>query len=150
MLVAAAGLAVLAATTKVGGHYPGIVGGLFPMSIGMGVTFVSLTLVATTNVEESRRRPRLGDLQHLAADRRRARPRGPLQHRQLEDLRASSAGIVGKPTFLDQQEALVSGFQTAFIVAAALVAAGTVAGGAAAAPPRRRPDRVGRHRAVAV
>ncbi len=36
-------------------------------------------------------------------------------------------GIGGKPSVLQQQEALVSGFQTAFIVAAALVAAGTVA-----------------------
>ena len=35
-------------------------------------------------------------------------------------------GIVGKPSVLEQQEALVSGFQTAFIVAAALVAAGTI------------------------
>jgi hypothetical protein len=35
-------------------------------------------------------------------------------------------GVVGKPSFLDQQEALVSGFQTAFVVAAALVAVGAL------------------------
>ncbi|HEY2055955.1 MAG TPA: MFS transporter [Solirubrobacterales bacterium] len=126
MLVAAAGLAVLAATTKVGGHYPGIVGGLFPMSIGMGVTFVSLTLVATTNVEERDAGLASGIFntsQQIG---------GALGLAVLSSIANSKTshflgGIVGKPSFLQQQEALVSGFQTAFIVAAALVAAGTVA-----------------------
>ena len=126
MLVAAAGLAVLAATTKVGGHYPGIVGGLFPMSIGMGVTFVSLTLVATTNVEERdaglasgifNTSQQIGGALGLAVLSSIA---------NSQDRPSFLGGIVGKPSFLDQQEALVSGFQTAFIVAAALVAAGTV------------------------
>jgi hypothetical protein len=117
---------VLAATTKVGGHYPGIVGGLFPMSIGMGVTFVSLTLVATTNVEESdaglasgifNTSQQIGGALGLAI-------LSSIANSKTSDF---LGGIVGKPSFLDQQEALVSGFQTAFIVAAGLVAAGTVA-----------------------
>ena len=125
MLVAAAGLAVLAATTKVGGHYPAIVGGLFPMSIGMGATFVSLTLVATTNVEERdaglasgifNTSQQIGGALGLAV-------LSSIANSKTSDF---LGGIVGKPSVLDQQEALVSGFQTAFIVAAALVAAGTV------------------------
>jgi hypothetical protein len=50
MTVAAIGLAILAATTKVDGSYLGILVGLAPMAIGMGCTFVPLTLVATTGL----------------------------------------------------------------------------------------------------
>jgi EmrB/QacA subfamily drug resistance transporter len=125
MLLAAVGLAVLAATTKVGGHYPGIVGGLFPMSLGMGVTFVSLTLVATTNVAESDAGLASGIFntsQQIG---------GALGLAVLSSIATSRTasflgGIAGKPSALQNQEALVSGFQTAFVVAAALVAAGTV------------------------
>jgi EmrB/QacA subfamily drug resistance transporter len=125
MLVAAAGLAVLAATTKVGGHYPGIVGGLFPMSIGMGVTFVSLTLVATTNVEESDAGLASGIFN---TSQQIGGALGLAILSSIATSRTSSflGGIAGKPSVLQSQEALVSGFQTAFIVAAALVTAGTV------------------------
>ena len=51
--VAALGLTILGITTQVDGNYLGVLGGLFPMAVGMGATFVSLTLVATTNVDES-------------------------------------------------------------------------------------------------
>jgi EmrB/QacA subfamily drug resistance transporter len=125
MLVAAAGLAILAATTKVGGHYPGIVGGLFPMSLGMGVTFVSLTLVATTNVEESDAGLASGIFN---TSQQIGGALGLAILSSIATSRTSSflGGIAGKPSVLQNQEALVSGFQTAFIVAAALVAAGTV------------------------
>jgi EmrB/QacA subfamily drug resistance transporter len=126
MLVAAAGLAVLAATTKVGGHYPGIVGGLFPMSIGMGVTFVSLTLVATTDVGESEAGLASGIFN---TSQQIGGALGLAILSSIATSRTSSflGGIAGKPSVLQNQEALVSGFQTAFIVAAALVAAGTLA-----------------------
>jgi EmrB/QacA subfamily drug resistance transporter len=125
MLVSAAGLAVLAATTKVGGHYSGIVGGLFPMSIGMGVTFVALTLVATTNVGESDAGLASGIFN---TSQQIGGALGLAVLSSIATSRTSSflGGITGKPSVLQQQEALVSGFQTAFIVAAALVAAGTV------------------------
>jgi EmrB/QacA subfamily drug resistance transporter len=128
MVVAAAGLAVLAATTKVGGHYPGVVGGLFPMSIGMGATFVSLTLVATTNVEERDAGLASGIFN---TSQQIGGALGLAVLSSIANSKTSSflGGVVGKPSFLDQQEALVSGFQTAFIVAAALVAAGALATG---------------------
>jgi EmrB/QacA subfamily drug resistance transporter len=125
MTVVAAGLGVLAATTEVGGHYPGVVGGLLPMSIGMGATFVSLTLVATTNVEERdaglasgifNTSQQIGGALGLAV-------LASIANSKTSDF---LGGIVGKPSLLDHQEALVSGFQTAFVVAAALVAVGTV------------------------
>jgi sugar phosphate permease len=43
---------MLGLTTEVDGSYLGVLSGLFPMALGMGATFVSLTLVATTNVQE--------------------------------------------------------------------------------------------------
>jgi MFS family permease len=125
MVVVAVGLGVLAATTKVGGHYLGVVGGLLPMSIGMGATFVSLTLVATTNVEERdaglasgifNTSQQIGGALGLAV-------LASIANSKSSDFLAS---IAGKPSFLDHQEALVSGFQTAFVVAAALVAGGTI------------------------
>jgi EmrB/QacA subfamily drug resistance transporter len=125
MTVVAAGLGVLAATTEVGGHYLGVLGGLLPMSIGMGATFVSLTLVATTNVEERdaglasgifNTSQQVGGALGLAV-------LASIANSKTSDF---LGGIVGKPSYLDHQEALVSGFQTAFVVAAALVAVGTV------------------------
>jgi EmrB/QacA subfamily drug resistance transporter len=125
MTVVAAGLGVLAATTEVGGHYLGVLGGLLPMSIGMGATFVSLTLVATTNVEERdaglasgifNTSQQVGGALGLAV-------LASIANSKTSDF---LGGIVGKPSYLDHQEALVAGFQTAFVVAAALVAVGTV------------------------
>ncbi len=125
MLVAAAGLGVLAATTQVGGHYAGVIGGLLPMSIGMGATFVSLTLVATTNVAESDAGLASGIFN---TSQQIGGALGLAVLSSIANSKTSSflAGVVGKPSFLDQQEALVAGFQTAFVVAAGLVALGTL------------------------
>ena len=56
--------------------------GLVMMSIGMGLTFVPVTLIATTEHRAGRRRARVGPLQHVAAGRRRARARDPLVDRR--------------------------------------------------------------------
>jgi len=50
MTVAALGLAVLSLTTKTDGTYLMLLAGLLPMSIGMGLTFVPMTLIATAGV----------------------------------------------------------------------------------------------------
>jgi EmrB/QacA subfamily drug resistance transporter len=123
MLVAGAGLGVLAATTEVGGSYLGVVGGLLPMSIGMGATFVSLTLVATTNVE--------ADDAGLASGIFNTSQQigGALGLAVLSSIASSRTssfltGLAGKPTALQAQEATVAGFKDAFVVAAVLVAVG--------------------------
>jgi EmrB/QacA subfamily drug resistance transporter len=125
LLVAAAGLAVLAATTSVDGTYLGVLAGLLPMSIGMGATFVSLTLVATTNVE--------ADDAGLASGifNTSQQVGGALGLAVLSTVandRTSSvlADLTGAPTAAQQQAALVDGYQLAFIVAAAMLAAGAV------------------------
>ena len=83
--LAAIGLAVLAATTSVDGTYLALLAAFAPLAIGMGLTFVPLTLVATTNVAKEDAGPRLRRVQHLAAGGRRARARGALDVRQRPD-----------------------------------------------------------------
>jgi MFS family permease len=125
MIVAATGLAVLAATTPVDGGYLGVLAGLLPMSIGMGATFVSLTLVATTGVEPDdaglasgvfNTSQQIGGALGLA-----------VLSTLANDRTASVLGdIVGRPSLAEQQGALVDGFQLAFIAAAALMGIGAV------------------------
>ena len=125
MVVAAFGLGVLALTTSVDGTYLGVIAGLLPMSIGMGATFVSLTLVATTGVET--------DDAGLASGifNTSQQVGGALGLAVLSTLANDrTAGILadltGAPTVAQQQSAIVEGFQLAFIAAAALMAVGAV------------------------
>jgi EmrB/QacA subfamily drug resistance transporter len=123
--LAAAGLLILALTTKVDGTYLGVLGGLFPMAVGMGVTFVSLTLVATTNVDGNdaglasgifNTSQQVGGALGLA-----------ILSTLANDRTASILGdLTGAPTEAQQQAALVEGFQLAFLVSAALLALGAV------------------------
>ena len=125
LTLAAVGLVVLAATTKVDGSYLGILFGLVPMSIGMGSTFVPLTLVATTGIEAEDAGLASGlfnTFQQVG---------GALGLAVLSSLAASRtssylSGLGGAPTPHDQQAALVEGFQLAFAVSAGLMIAGVV------------------------
>ena len=119
MTVAALGLCELAATTSVDGSYLGVLAGLLPMSIGIGATFVPLTLVATTNVAPDdaglasgvfNTSQQIGGALGLAI-------LSTLANDRTANLLAGGTG---------QQQALVEGFQLAFIVAAGLIAVGAV------------------------
>jgi EmrB/QacA subfamily drug resistance transporter len=117
--LAAAGLALLAATTEVGGDYLGVLGGLLAMAIGMGATFVPMTLVATTNVD--------ADDAGLASGifNTSQQVGGALGLAILSTLAAGrTSDLLASGT--SRPEALVEGFQLAFIVAAALLAIGAV------------------------
>ena len=59
--------------------------GLIPISIGMGLTFVPVTLLADERRVARGRRPRVGALQYLAAGGRRARARHPVHARGQPD-----------------------------------------------------------------
>ena len=147
LVVAAAGLAVLALTTSVDGTYLGVLAGLFPMSIGMGATFVSLTLVATTNVAADdaglasgifNTSQQVGGALGLA-----------ILSTLANDRTVNALGdLTGAPTQAQQQAALVEGYQLAFIVAAALIAAGAIL--MAALLRRRDVERIDAGDAVAV
>jgi EmrB/QacA subfamily drug resistance transporter len=125
MTVAAIGLIVLAATTKVDGTYLGILFGLVPLAIGMGCTFVPLTLVATTGIEAEDAGLASGlfnTFQQIG---------GALGLAVLSTLASDRTtsylgGLGHAPSAHDQSAALVEGFQLAFTVSAGLMVAGVI------------------------
>jgi EmrB/QacA subfamily drug resistance transporter len=123
--VAAVGLAILGVSTQVDGSYLGVLGGLFPMSLGMGATFVTLTLVATTGVDENdaglasgifNTSQQVGGALGLAI----------LSTLANERTTGILGDLTGQPTQAQVQSALVEGFQLAFFVAAGLLAVGAL------------------------
>ncbi|MEA2329973.1 MAG: hypothetical protein QOH58_111 [Thermoleophilaceae bacterium] len=125
MTVAALGLLELALTTEVDGSYLSVLGGLLPMSLGMGATFVPLTLVATTGVDADdaglasgifNTSQQIGGALGLAILSTLA------NDRTLSVL----GGLAGAPSGAERQAALVEGFQLAFVVAGGMIAAGAV------------------------
>jgi EmrB/QacA subfamily drug resistance transporter len=123
--VAAAGLAILGVSTQVDGSYLGVLGGLFPMSLGMGATFVTLTLVATTGVDQDdaglasgifNTSQQVGGALGLAI----------LSTLANERTTGILGDLTGQPTQAQMQSALVDGFQLAFFVAAGLLAVGAL------------------------
>jgi EmrB/QacA subfamily drug resistance transporter len=125
MLIAAAGLFVLSRVPVDGTYVANLLPGLIPMSIGMGLTFVPITLIATTNVGPNDAGLASGlfnTSQQIG---------GALGLAVLATLAANKttdylAGLGGQPTPGDQATAAVEGFQVAFIGASILVAAGAV------------------------
>ena len=118
MAIAAVGLFVLA-QAEVGGTYVGtLLPGLIPMSVGMGLTFVPVTLIATTNVSAQD----AGLASGLFNTSQQVG--GALGLAVLSTLAADkTASVVGE---LDPQSALVEGFQVAFTGAAILMLVGVV------------------------
>jgi predicted MFS family arabinose efflux permease len=122
LVVAGIGLVILGLTTQVDGTYLGVLAGLFPMSVGMGATFVTLTLVATTNVDDNdaglasgifNTSQQVGGALGLAVLSTLANDR--------------TSGLLGaRPTQDQVQSALVEGFQLAFFVAAGLILVGAL------------------------
>jgi EmrB/QacA subfamily drug resistance transporter len=123
--VAALGLALLGISTQVDGSYLGVLGGLFPMSVGMGATFVTLTLIATTNVDE-------GDAGLASGIFNTSQQVGGALGLAILSTLANDrtsgilSGLTGQPTQAQAQSALVEGFQLAFFAAAGLLAIGAV------------------------
>jgi EmrB/QacA subfamily drug resistance transporter len=125
MSLAAIGLVVLAATTKVDGSYLGILFGLVPMSIGMGCTFVPLTLVATTGIDSEDAGLASGlfnTFQQVG---------GALGLAVLSTLASDRTtsylgGLGHRPSPHDQASGLVEGFQLAFTVSAGLMVVGVI------------------------
>ncbi|MEA2247366.1 MAG: hypothetical protein QOH46_1895 [Solirubrobacteraceae bacterium] len=125
MSIAALGLVVLAATTKVDGTYLGILLGLLPMSIGMGCTFVPLTLVATTGIEAEDAGLASGlfnTFQQIGG----ALGLAILSTLATDRTTSILGGLGHAPTAQDRASGLVEGFQLAFEVSAGLMAAGVV------------------------
>jgi EmrB/QacA subfamily drug resistance transporter len=125
MALAAVGLFLLS-QAEVGGTYLGtLLPGLMLMSVGMGLTFVPVTLIATTNVSDEdaglasglfNTSQQIGGALGLAVLATLA-----------ADKTASVLGDLGRaPAPPEQAEALVEGFQVAFTGAAILMLVGVV------------------------
>ncbi len=125
MAIAAGGLLLLSRIPVQGTYLGDLLPGLMVMSLGMGLTFVPITLIATTNVapdDAGLASGLLNTAQQVG---------GALGLAVLATLSADrSSGLLSSlghaPTPGDRVSALVSGFRLAFFVAACLLAAGSV------------------------
>jgi EmrB/QacA subfamily drug resistance transporter len=125
MGLAAIGLLVLSRIPVHGTYLGDLLPGLMVMATGMGLTFVPITLIATTNVAESDAGLASGLLNSAQ------QVGGALGLAILATLaadRTSNAlsGLGHAPSAGDSVSALVSGFQLAFLVAALLIGSGVV------------------------
>jgi EmrB/QacA subfamily drug resistance transporter len=125
MGLAAIGLLVLSRIPVAGSFFTDLLPGLMIMSVGMGFTFVPITLIATTNVAEEDAGLASGLLNSAQ------QVGGALGLAILATLAADRtsgllSGLGHAPTAGDQVSALVSGFQLAFLIAALLIGSGVV------------------------
>src|SRR5215207_6686155 len=125
MVLAAVGLFILSRLPVDGDYVSNLLPGLLPMAVGMGLTFVPITLIATTNVS--------GNDAGLASGLFNTSQQvgGALGLAVLATLAADKtasvlAGLGRPPTPADQPAALVEGFQVAFTGASLLLAAAAV------------------------
>jgi predicted MFS family arabinose efflux permease len=122
ILIGAAGLAVLTQLPVHGSYLGDLMSGLFPMSVGMGLTFVPITLFATGGVT--------GDDAGLASGLFNTSQQvgGSLGLAILATLAASqtTGQLHGHTSAAAIAAARVSGYHVAFAAAAAMLAAGGV------------------------
>ena len=125
MILAAIGLFILSRAPVDGTYLGNLLPGLIPMSIGMGLTFVPITLIATTNVgdEDAGLASGLFNTSQQVG--------GALGLAILSTLAADKtasvlAGLGRRPGPADQAAAMVDGFHVAFLGATVLLLAGAV------------------------
>jgi MFS family permease len=121
MLVAATGLLLLSGASVGGSYTSDILPGLIPQSIGMGLTFVPVTLIATTNVanEDAGLASGLFNTAQQIG--------GALGLAILATLAADkTATELTEGGRAAQAQALVDGFNVAFLAGAILVALGAL------------------------
>jgi EmrB/QacA subfamily drug resistance transporter len=125
MLIAAAGLYIFSGVTADGTYMSDVLPAIIPQSIGMGLFFVPITLIATTNVahEEAGLASGLFNTAQQVG--------GALGLAVLSTLAADKttdvlAQLGRPPSATDRADALLEGFQVAFAAATILVAFGVL------------------------
>ena len=125
MSIATVGMLLLLTTDANGTYLGDVLPGLIPISIGMGLTFVPVTLLATSGIE--------GEDAGLASGLFNTSQQvgGALGLAILSTLAVDRTtdylgGLPGQPTVIQEGEALVSGFHAAFLGGAAFFVAGIV------------------------
>ena len=124
MTIATVGMLILLTTDPNGTYLSDVRRGLIPISIGMGLTFVPLTLLATSGIEHKD----AGLASGLFNTSQQVG--GALGLAILSTLavtaRKALGGFPGEPTAEQQREALVTGFHAAFFGGAIFFVAGIV------------------------
>jgi EmrB/QacA subfamily drug resistance transporter len=125
MSIATVGMLLLLTTSADGTYLADVLPGLIPISIGMGLTFVPVTLLATSGVsnEDAGLASGLFNTSQQVG--------GALGLAILSTLAVSRtdnhlAGLPGAPTAVEQGEALVTGFHAAFFGGALFFVAGII------------------------
>jgi EmrB/QacA subfamily drug resistance transporter len=125
MSIAALGLVLLSRIPVAGTYLGDLLPGLLTMSVGLGLTFVPITLIATTNVDEDDAGVASGLLntsQQIG---------GALGLAVLSTLAANTtsrslSALTRAPSAVARAAALVDGFRLAFLVAAFLMVGGAI------------------------
>src|SRR4051794_38500395 len=125
MLIAAVGLFYLSRVTVDGTYWADLFPGLVLMSFGMGNTFVPITLIATTNVDEHDAGLASG-LFNTSQQVGGALGLAVLSTLAADRTTSYLAGLGHQPGPQDRAAGLVEGFQVAFTSAAILVTIGAI------------------------
>jgi EmrB/QacA subfamily drug resistance transporter len=125
MLIAAFGLYLFSRVTADGTYLTDVLPAIIPQSIGMGLFFVPITLIATTNVGEEDAGLASG-LFNTSQQVGGALGLAVLSTLAADKTASVIADLGHPPSQLDRANALLDGFQVAFTAAAILVAFGVV------------------------
>ena len=142
-LIGAAGLLLFLRLSPDSTYLADLLPGIMLTSIGMGLVFVPVTLIATSGVpvdDAGLASGLFNTAQQIGGALGLALLTTLATNRTEDEL--SSLGR--EPTQADTAEALVSGFHVTWLASAILVAAGGLLLAAAPSPPRRRSRRGGR------
>ncbi|MGH7750103.1 MAG: MFS transporter, partial [Candidatus Dormibacteria bacterium] len=125
MVVATAGLLLLTRLTAGGSYLADLLPGLLVMAVGMGLVFVPITLLATSNVEEADAGLASG-LLNTAQQVGGALGLAVLSTLATQHTTGALSALHHAPSVAEQASALVSGFHVAFVAAALLMGAAAV------------------------
>jgi EmrB/QacA subfamily drug resistance transporter len=125
MTMATVGMLVLLTTDANGTYLGDVLPGLIPISIGMGLTFVPVTLLATSGVQHEDAGLASG-LFNTAQQVGGALGLAILSTLAVNRTDNALGGLPGQPTAVQQGEALVTGFHAAFFGGALFFVAGII------------------------
>jgi EmrB/QacA subfamily drug resistance transporter len=125
MTMATVGMLVLLTTDANGTYLGDVLPGLIPISIGMGLTFVPVTLLATSGVQHEDAGLASG-LFNTAQQVGGALGLAILSTLAVNRTDNALGGLPGQPTAAQQGEALVTGFHAAFFGGAVFFVAGII------------------------
>jgi EmrB/QacA subfamily drug resistance transporter len=126
MSIATVGMLLLLTTDANGTYLGDVLPGLIPISIGMGLTFVPVTLLATSGMAHEDAGLASG-LFNTSQQVGGALGLAILSTLAVDRTTDSLSSVAGQPSAAQQAEALVSGFHAAFLGGAVFFVAGIVA-----------------------